>query len=85
MLIDLNDAKVTRAILRRHNEIREGLQALEPLKQKERGFFLAMCRLFYQDKLKKFEVWRDKMPESVYTHALCCYRALFRRAIRKEE
>lgn len=80
ILIDLEDPWVTQKVMSRHNQIREGLAKLEPLK--DRGFFLSMARIYYEDQLRKFKNIRPRIPEVVYTHALCCYHALYRRAIK---
>lgn len=83
ILINQEDPNLTRKIMNRHNQIREGLKKLEDLKASDRGFFLSMASLFYRDQLRKFDEGRGDMPEKAYTHAMCCFRALYRRAIDK--
>lgn len=83
ILVELNDAKVTRTIMRRHNQIREGFKKLEALSG-DFGFFVSQARLYYQNHLAKFEKQKDNMPTEAYTYALCCYRVLYRKAIKRD-
>jgi len=82
ILIALEDPKLTRKVMRRHNQIRNGLKKLEALKD-DRGFFTSMASLFYKSQEKAFETNKGKIPDTVYTHALCCFRALYRQSIQR--
>jgi hypothetical protein len=82
ILINLENPKVTRKIMSRHTQLRVGLERLQVLRQVDHGFFLRMALMFYEQQITAFKRSEGCIPKDAYTHALCCYKALYRKAIR---
>ncbi len=82
ILIKLENPKITRKILSRHTQLRVGLEKLQPLRS-DYGFYLRIATMFYEQQIAAFKNLEGQIPKDAYTHALCCYKALFRKAITK--
>ena len=79
ILIDLDKPKITTVIMGRHQDLKTGLAKL--LELKDRGFARRMMLLFHNEVVNSLKSRKD-IPATVYTHALCCYKALYRDALR---
>lgn len=80
ILIQHNDPKLTRIIMSRHQDLKTGLNRLKVL---DRSFAQRMMMVFYHQIVDVFMNRRDDMPEEAFTHALCCFKALYREALKE--
>tara|TARA_Y100000034_G_scaffold103692_1_gene129573 strand:- start:43627 stop:43950 length:324 start_codon:yes stop_codon:yes gene_type:complete len=80
ILIDLDDPRITKKITSRYHQLREGLNRLKDIRPK--GFCITIMRMYYDNHLRYFEKQKDSMPEKAYTHSLCCYKMLLKKAIK---
>lgn len=86
ILVEINDPKITRLIMHRHNDLRETLERLKPLAKTEgRWFFLRMAKLVWRAHKLEFETVKHRLPLNAYTFAMNCYTLIYRRAIQKNE
>lgn len=84
ILIRLDDAEITKIIMNRHQDLKEGLGKLKSAVADEaldRGFACRMLLLFYDKAKDSFKAHKDDMPEEAFTYALCCYKVLYRQAL----
>lgn len=81
ILIELNDARITKRITSRYHNLRIGLSRLEGIQPY--GFCIQIMQLYYQKHIDSFAKHIDEMPENAYTHARCCYKMLLKQAIER--
>ncbi len=82
MLIEVNNPKITSSVMRRYYRLREELLKIENIKNKDFGFYKKLSLLLFNDLVEKFDT-ENKLPKIIKTTALCCYKALYRDAIKK--
>lgn len=76
-LIAQADAKITNKVMKRFFALKDGLKELQ---------FVPSMSFRKTMMLMHFKKIRDSLPndlpKNIYTHALCCYTALYREALR---
>ena len=84
ILMRLNDTKITKIIMGRHQDLKIGLDKLKVLATpKNRGFARRMMSLLYNEIKASFELRKDDMSEDAFTYSLCCYKVLYRKALKE--
>ncbi len=86
ILIRLNDVKITRIIMGRHQDLKIGLKKLVILATpKNRGFARRMMKLLYDDIKGTFMLRKDDMPKEAFTYALCCFTVVYRESLKETQ
>ncbi len=84
ILIEADNSRITKLVMSIHQTLNLGLKKLEALKQTDVDFFKRMALLLYEKEVGSFKARAGRIgdfPEGIYTHALCCYKTLYRRSI----
>jgi hypothetical protein len=82
ILMELDNFRITSPVMRRYNQIKSGFKNLQVLVAIDRSFCISMTKLFFEEQIRQFDPER-RLPDTVYTHARCCFTALYRDAISK--
>lgn len=80
ILIRIDDAKITGIIMKRYHDLKIGLNKLKVL---DRSFSRRMMLMFYHQIRDSFIKRSGDVPEDAFTYSLCCFKALYREALRE--